>query len=130
MIKNLKIILFFALSILFFVYGILDYFLISKELSFYAISIVALGLIMAILQLVFWDKKKYALITIFGAIKYLGSFGLSLLPLTALISGLYQIASRQLIINGIIVISILLAAIIVLAVLEYIVIRKTAKQKQ
>ncbi|NLC17407.1 MAG: hypothetical protein GX756_05975 [Clostridiales bacterium] len=130
MVKNLKNILFFALSTLFFLYGIFDYFLISKELSFYATSVIALGLIMAILQLVFFKKEKYALVTIFGAIKYLYSFGISLLPLTALISALGQTPSQHLVINGIIVISVLLAAIIILAVLEYIMIRKSAKQKQ
>ncbi|HEY8443808.1 MAG TPA: hypothetical protein VIL24_03315 [Clostridia bacterium] len=85
---------------------------------------------MAILQLVFFKKEKYVLVTIFGAIKYLYSFGISLLPLTALISALGQTPSQHLVINGIIVISVLLAAIIILAVLEYIMIRKSAKQKQ
>ena len=80
---------------------------------------------MAILQLVFL-KRKIRLGNNLGAIKYLYSFGISLLPLTALISALGQTPSSQhLVINGIIVISVLLAAIIILAVLEYIMIRKS-----
>ncbi|HHX66927.1 MAG TPA: hypothetical protein GX708_02580 [Gallicola sp.] len=116
MVKKLKI-LFFILPIIFFVYGIIE-FIVLRDLSSYYTSIVLIGVIAAFLQLAFLIRKKHNLILICSAIKYVYSFGFTLLLLALNIMVLWEYIVFNHLFYITIALGVLLVAIIVLALIE------------
>jgi len=105
------------LPTIFFIYGIIE-FIVLRDLSSYYTSIVLVGVIAALIQLVFLKRKKYNLIIICSAIKYLYSFGFTLLLLALNIMVLWEYIVFNHLFYITIVLGVLLVAIVVLAIIE------------
>lgn len=105
------------MPIIFFVYGIIE-FIILREISSYYTTIVGVSLIAALLQLAFLKRKRYMPIIICAIIKYLYSFGFTVLLFVGHIMVLWDYIIFNHIFYITIALGLLLIVIIYLAITE------------
>ena len=115
--KNINI-LFFVLPIIFLIYGIADL-IILGDISSYYTTIVGVSLIAAIIQLAFFKRKKYMPIIICAIIKYLYSFGFTLLIFLTDLLSLWDCSVINHLLYYAVVDGILFFVLIYLAVTEF-----------